>query len=43
MMVRVAVTGKVATPPLFETMTVIGKQVIIERLLAAQELLKSTS
>jgi len=32
MMVRVAVTGKTATPPLFETMEVLGKEKTLERL-----------
>ncbi len=32
MMLRVAVTGKVATPPLFETMAVIGRDEILARL-----------
>ncbi len=32
MMVRVAVTGKQATPPLFETMEVIGKERVLKRL-----------
>ncbi|HVP06027.1 MAG TPA: glutamate--tRNA ligase [Dehalococcoidia bacterium] len=33
--VRVAVTGKTATPPLFETMEVLGRDVTLERLRAA--------
>jgi glutamyl-tRNA synthetase len=40
MMIRVAVTGKVATPPLFETMAVIGKAEILSRLNAAVKLVK---
>lgn len=36
MMLRVAVTGKTATPPLFETMEVIGKDTIIARLTQAK-------
>lgn len=32
MMLRLAVTGKQATPPLFETMAVIGKEAILRRL-----------
>jgi glutamyl-tRNA synthetase len=32
MMVRIAVTGKKATPPLFETMEVLGKELTIKRL-----------
>jgi glutamyl-tRNA synthetase len=40
MMVRVAVTGRQATPPLFETMTVLGKEETLKRLQAALDLLK---
>ncbi len=32
MMLRVAVTGKTATPPLFETMEVLGRDVVLKRL-----------
>jgi len=32
MMLRVAVTGKTATPPLFETMQVLGREVTLKRL-----------
>ncbi len=32
MMLRVAVTGKTATPPLFETMQVLGRDVVLKRL-----------
>jgi glutamyl-tRNA synthetase len=32
MLLRVAVTGKTATPPLFETMTIIGKTQVLKRL-----------
>ncbi len=32
MMIRVAVTGKKATPPLFETMEVLGKEQTLSRL-----------
>ena len=32
MMVRIAVTGKKATPPLFETMEVLGKELTLKRL-----------
>lgn len=35
MMVRIAVTGKKATPPLFETMEVLGKELTLERLKTA--------
>ncbi len=38
MMVRVAVTGKKATPPLFETMEVVGKESVLERMSQAVEL-----
>jgi glutamyl-tRNA synthetase len=36
MMLRLAVTGRAATPPLFETMAVIGKDEILARLNQAQ-------
>lgn len=42
MMVRVAVTGREATPPLFETMAVLGKEVSLARLSSAAHLLSST-
>ena len=32
MMIRLAVTGRKATPPLFETMSVIGKDIVLRRL-----------
>lgn len=35
MMIRVATTGRKATPPLFETMAVLGKKVSLERLQSA--------
>lgn len=41
MMVRVAVTGKKATPPLFETIEVLGKDKTTARLKAAHELIKT--
>ncbi len=41
MPVRVAVTGRAATPPLFETMAVLGKEVCRRRLRAAAELLRA--
>lgn len=41
MMLRIAVTGRKATPPLFETMAVIGQEIISDRLIAAQQLLKN--
>jgi len=41
MPVRVAVTGRAATPPLFETMAVLGKEVCRRRLRAASDLLRT--
>ena len=41
MMLRVAVTGRKATPPLFETMTAIGKERVLDRVIAAQRLGKT--
>ncbi|MCA9369241.1 MAG: glutamate--tRNA ligase [Pseudomonadales bacterium] len=38
MMLRIAATGKKATPPLFETMHLIGKPAILERLQTAKTL-----
>jgi glutamyl-tRNA synthetase len=32
MMLRIAVTGESATPPLFETMEVIGKEKVLDRI-----------
>jgi len=43
MPVRVAVTGRAATPPLFETMAVLGKEVCRRRLRRAVEVLRSLS
>jgi glutamyl/glutaminyl-tRNA synthetase len=40
MMLRVAVTGKTATPPLFETMEVIGKEKTLASLDKAQKIIK---
>jgi len=40
MPVRVAITGRSATPPLFETMAVLGKEVCRSRLRAAIEILR---
>jgi glutamyl-tRNA synthetase len=40
-LVRVAVTGKTATPPLFETIEVLGRETTIGRLRAALEKLGS--
>jgi glutamyl-tRNA synthetase len=41
MAVRVAVTGRSATPPLFETLAVLGKEVCRRRLRRAAEALRS--
>jgi glutamyl-tRNA synthetase len=41
MTVRVAVTGKAATPPLFETMAVLGKEICRRRLRRAAEMLRA--
>jgi len=38
MMLRVAVTGRTATPPLFETIEVLGKEKVLKRLKSALEL-----
>ena len=40
MMLRSMATGKKATPPLFETMQVIGKTAILERIHHAKSLIK---
>jgi glutamyl-tRNA synthetase len=40
MCVRVAVTGRTATPPLFETMTTLGKEICRRRLRGAAEALR---
>jgi len=42
MTVRLAVTGRAATPPLFETMAVLGKEVCRRRLRRAAETLLAT-
>jgi len=42
MMLRHAVTGREFTPPLFETMAALGKEVTLERLAHAQDLLTDT-
>ncbi len=39
MMIRLAVTGVAQTPPLFETMAVLGKKTTLERLIAASDLI----
>ncbi|MDO8616088.1 MAG: glutamate--tRNA ligase [Dehalococcoidia bacterium] len=41
--VRVAVTGRTATPPLFETMEVLGREKAVERLRAALDRLHSVT
>ena len=41
MTVRVAATGRAATPPLFETLAVLGKEVVRRRLRRAIEVLKT--
>jgi glutamyl-tRNA synthetase len=41
MMLRIASTGRKATPPLFETMAAIGQEIISDRLIAAQQSLKN--
>lgn len=38
MMIRVAVTGKQATPPLFETMEILGKDTVLQRVIQAKKL-----
>jgi glutamyl-tRNA synthetase len=42
-LVRVAVTGRTATPPLFETMVVLGRERCLRRLEAAMARLESGS
>ena len=42
MTVRVATTGRAATPPLFETLAVLGKETCRRRLRRAAEVLKAT-
>jgi glutamyl-tRNA synthetase len=36
---RVAVTGRNVSPPLFETMAIIGKDIVLERIQYAQQTL----
>lgn len=43
MSVRVAVTGRTATPPLFETMEVLGKEICRRRLRKAAQVLREAS
>jgi glutamyl-tRNA synthetase len=38
---RVAATGREASPPLFETMEVLGRKLVLRRLRSAIELLKA--
>jgi len=40
-MIRVAVTGKTISPPLIETMAIIGKEKVLERLLKGINLLEN--
>ncbi len=42
-MLRVAVTGRTAAPPLFQTMAVLGKELCLTRIAAALEKLKAQS
>ena len=39
MMLRVAVTGKKATPPLFETISVLDKETVLRRLSLAEKII----
>jgi glutamyl-tRNA synthetase len=41
MSVRVAATGRAATPPLFDTLAVLGKEIVRRRLRRAIEVLKT--
>jgi glutamyl-tRNA synthetase len=41
MAIRIAITGSTATPPLFETMAVLGRQKVIQRLKSAQQQLSN--
>ena len=40
MLCRVAVTGRAVTPPLFETMELVGRDPTLARLRSAQEMLR---
>ena len=40
-MMRVAVTGQKVSPPLFESMEIIGKEIVLERLTQAMEIIKT--
>jgi len=42
MMIRVAATGRAATPPLFETLAVMGSSLVIQRLQAASQLITAS-
>jgi glutamyl-tRNA synthetase len=41
MLLRLAVTGRKASPPLFETMAVIGKEIVRRRLRRCAEVIAS--
>jgi len=41
MSIRVAVTGRTATPPLFDTMEVLGKEICRRRLRSAVDVLRT--
>src|SRR5262249_13742084 len=41
MVIRVAITGSTATPPLFETMVVLGRARVLDRMGRARDLLSS--
>ena len=38
---RAAVTGRTVSPPLFETMAVIGKETVLKRIQRAEEVLEA--
>ncbi len=40
MLLRVATTGRTATPPLFETFEVLGQKEVIKRIKAAERVIK---
>ncbi len=42
-LIRLVVTGKSVTPPLFESMAIVGAERSIERLRAAQDALRVTA
>ena len=41
MTIRLAVTGRPATPPLFDTLEILGQKLVLSRLTYAQKILKS--